>query len=107
MPLTQGANVPFEPPPTVIEYLVFDCSALSYVDLSGTKMLTALHNDLKKKGVTLVFANCLEPIMKQLERCNYFKTFPTSQVYPSIMDAILNIQNSDHPDNLCDPPVVP
>lgn len=94
MPLTHDAVAISESPGVAsIEYLVFDCSALSYVDLSGTKVLISLQDDLHKKGITFVFSNCSEPLMKQLDRCKFFKTFPKSQIYPSIMDAILSIQN--------------
>lgn len=95
MPLTHDAVTTPEPAVAPIKYLIFDCSALSYVDLSGTKVVTSLHNDLQKKEIILIFANCSEPLMKQLDRCNFFKSFPKSQVYPSIMDAVLTIQNFD------------
>ncbi|XP_046462788.1 sulfate transporter-like [Daphnia pulex] len=78
-----------------IEYLILDCSALSYVDLSGTKILTTLHKDLmKSRGITLVLANCSEPLLQQLERQKYFQSFPKSQVYPSIIDAVMTIESS-------------
>lgn len=78
----------------VIEYLIFDCSALSYVDLSGTKVLTSLYNDTMKRGITLIFVNCSEPLMQQLDRCNYFQTFPKSLIYPSIIDAVMTLERS-------------
>ena len=87
-PLTPDSSM------AIIEYLIFDCSALSYVDLSGTKVLISLYNDTMKKGVTLVFANCSEPLLKQLERCNYFQTFPKSQMFPSIIDAVMTLERS-------------
>lgn len=95
---------------TTIEYLILDCSALSYVDLSGTKILTSLHNDLMtNRGITLILANCSEPLTKQLDRCNYFQTFPKSQIYPSIIDAVMTIEGSNQFafDSSLSSPIVP
>lgn len=96
MPLTSDttASVP------ITKYLIIDCSALSYVDLSGTKELISLHKDLVKKGITLMLANCYEPLMKQLDRCKLFQTFPKSQIYPSITDAVLTLESPDNPDSV-------
>lgn len=109
MPLTNDATVTPDSSSAVIEYLIFDCSALSYVDLSGTKVLTSLYNDLVKKGVTLVLANCSEPLIKQLDRCSYFKAFPRTQMYPSILDAVMTLQHLAKPngDSSLDSPIVP
>ncbi len=94
--LTSDAILNADVPVANIKYLIFDCSALSYVDLSGTKILTILHKDLvKSRGITLVLTNCSEPLMKQLERQDYFKSFPKSQVYPSIIDAVMTIESSN------------
>lgn len=93
-----------------IEHLILDCSALSYVDLSGTKVLTSLHTDLlNDRGVTLILANCSEPLIKQLDRCNYFQTFPKAQVYPSIIDAVMTIESSNQFafNNSLNSPIVP
>nr|CAH0107965.1 unnamed protein product [Daphnia galeata] len=94
--LTSCATLTPDVPIAIIEYLILDCSALSYVDLSGTKILTTLHKDLmKNRSITLVLANCSEPLVKQLDRCNYFLTFPKSQMYPSIIDAVMTIESSN------------
>lgn len=95
MPLTSDAIVSTSSV-SVIEHVVFDSSALSYVDLRGSKELTSFHKDLEKRGITLVLVNCCEPLMKQLERCNFFETFPKYQVYPSIIDAVMTIERSNH-----------
>lgn len=95
LPINNNSIATLEPHVAPIKYLVFDCSALSFVDLSGSKVLTSLHSDLQKKGIMLVFSNCSEKIIKQLDRCKYFKKFSKSQIYPTIMDAVLIIQNPD------------
>jgi hypothetical protein len=50
---------------------------------------------MKNRGITLILANCSEPLMKQLDRCNYFQTFPKSHMYPSIIDAVMTIESSN------------
>lgn len=88
IPLTNDTTVSVP----ITMYIIFDCSGLSYVDLSGSKELTSLHSELMKKEITLVLTNCCEPLIKQFERCNFFPAFPKSQIYPSIMDAVMTLQ---------------
>ena len=75
--------------------LVIDCSALSFVDLTGAKVLGILHADLLNSGVNLNLAGCSDPVMEQLDRYLYFEKFPRTQVYPTVMDAVLSIQHSE------------
>ena len=79
---------------STIEHLICDCSALSYIDLSASRMLISLHADLESRCVRLVMAACSNHLIQQLERCNYFQHFPKSRVYPSIIDAVLSIKSS-------------
>ena len=103
MPLTSDTNVSVP----ITKYFIFDCSALSYVDLSGTKELTSLYKDLMNKEIALTLANCCEPLIKQLERCNFFQNFPKSQIYPSIIDAVMTLSPRDQHSASVDHPEFP
>lgn len=71
--------------------VVFDCSAVSYVDLTATKCLTALHSDLKKDRRTLLLAGCCAHVIEQLDTCQFFDSFPRESVFPSVLDAVMSL----------------
>lgn len=75
------------------EHLILDFSALSYIDLVGTKMLIALHKELKTKNIELSLAIYSDHPIHQLERYNFFEEFPKTRVYPSVMDAVVSIKS--------------
>lgn len=81
--------------PLPLNYLIIDCSGLSFVDLSGTKTLSTLYTDLMKTDANLYLAGCSSAVLEQLERCQYFKEFPKTQLFPSVIDAVLSIQQMD------------
>jgi len=74
------------------EHLILDFSALSYIDLVGTNMLTALHKDLKSRHIELSLAIYSDHPIHQLERYNFFEEFPKTRVFPSVMDAVVSIK---------------
>lgn len=81
------------------KHLVLDCSALSYIDLAGTKLLTSLNSDLKKAEVSLSLAGCSDHVIEQLRHCQFFDLYPNDNVYPSVVDAVLSIRNIDDHDS--------
>lgn len=96
----------------VSTHLVIDCSAVSYIDLTGAKVLRTLYSDLVNAGISLSLAGCTDPVMEQLDRYLFFDSFPRTQVYSTVIDAVLFIQHSErllslaeesHPDVLSDP----
>jgi len=84
------------------EHLILDFSALSYIDLVGTNMLTALHKDLKARHIELSLAIYSDHPIHQLERYNFFDEFPKTRVYPSVMDAVVSIKSGSGMHNLPD-----
>ena len=79
----------------VIEFLIIDCSTLSYIDSTGAKALSSLYIDLVKDKITLILTGCHEPLINQLERGNFFLNFPKHLLFPTILDAVLSIQRTD------------
>ena len=78
----------------VIEFLIIDCSTISYIDLTGSKALATLYADLVKDGVTLILTGCHDPLYYQLDRCLFFLTFSKHLMFPTILDAVLIIQRT-------------
>lgn len=78
-----------------IEFLIIDCSTLSYIDITGTKALSSLYVDLVKDKITLILTGCHELLCDQLQRGNFFLNFPKHLLFPTILDAVLSIQRTD------------
>lgn len=81
-------------PAAPVEFLVVDCSAVSYIDLAGTKLLATLFADLKRGGVSLVLAGCSAHVVEQLDRCGMFDKIPSDNIYPTVLDAVISVQNA-------------
>lgn len=79
--------------PQPIKLLIIDCSAVSYIDLTGSKFLASLFSDLKSGGVSLVIAACSAHVIEQLDRCEVFHKFPRDALFPSLIDAVLSVQS--------------
>ena len=78
---------------TPIEYLIFDCSAVAFVDLTGCNILRSLFHDLKRHHqIQLFMAACSSTLIGQLERCDFFQDFPKDKLFPSVLDAVVTIQ---------------
>lgn len=78
-----------------VKYLVLDCSGVSYIDLAGSETLSSVNINLETKGINLVFASCSDYLTSQLDRSEFFLSFPKSRLYPSILDAISSINQAE------------
>lgn len=76
-----------------VRFVILDCSAVSYVDLTGTKCLVTLYSELKKDGKTLLLAGCCAHVIEQLDRCQLFDHFSKENVFPSVLDAVMSIRD--------------
>ena len=86
------------------EHFICDFTALSYIDLVGSNMLKALHNELKAKHIQLSLIICSDHLISQLEHYKFFEDFAKTHVYPSIHDPIVSIKhgsgNDDSPNSI-------
>ncbi|KAI5733506.1 hypothetical protein M8J76_012708 [Diaphorina citri] len=71
-------------------YVIVDMMAVSNVDSSTVKAFLQLHKDLKTQEITLKLVQLTEPVQKVFERCNFFKEFPETCLFPTIHDAVLD-----------------
>lgn len=91
--LSKGESIQ-SPRPT--EFLIVDCSAVSYIDLTGSNFLAALLYDLEKEGVSLLLAGCSAHVIEELDHCEAFDKIPKKVIYPTVIDAVISVQNTSH-----------
>lgn len=69
--------------------IIVDCSAISFLDTSGAKVLAQLHGEYSKFDIRFLLVNCCNNVVQQLEAVDQCKTLVTESVYPSIQDALV------------------
>lgn len=72
------------------KHIILDMMSLSNVDTSTVKAFLSMHRELKEQEINLHIVKLLEPVKQVFVRCNFFNDFPTSQLYPTVHDAVLN-----------------
>lgn len=73
-------------------FLVIDCSALSYCDYSGAATLLELVEDLAERKVAVYLAACPLKLIDMLEKMQTRPELLTHNVYPTISDAMGQIR---------------
>ena len=76
---------------TDVTSIIVDCSAISFVDTGGAKLLGLLHGEYGKVGVRLILAGCGGDAMERLERVAQCKKLVEEGVYPSVQDAVIDV----------------
>ncbi|XP_075218328.1 prestin-like isoform X6 [Lycorma delicatula] len=69
--------------------LILDLTTVFYIDPSSVKSVITMYNDLKSRNIKLCLVGCSGKVHQVLKKCDFFKAFPESQLYPTIHDAIL------------------
>lgn len=77
-----------EPTSGAINFLIIDCSALSYCDYSGATTLVELIEDLEREKVAVYLAACPLKLIDMLEKMNTNSRVLDEHVYPTISVAI-------------------
>lgn len=75
---------------TYPKHIVFDMVSVSSVDTSTVKSFLHLYKEFHEQGINIHMVKLLEPVKLVFVKCNFFHDFPTSQLYPTVHDAVLN-----------------
>jgi sulfate permease, SulP family len=74
---------------TSLQWFCLNMSMISDVDYSGSESLIQLHEELKKRGVTLVLSDIQDQVMRQLERDRFIDLIGKDHIFDSFRDAIV------------------
>jgi high affinity sulfate transporter 1 len=80
--------------PTDVQWLVFDGEAMTHVDVTGLEELKALALDLRREGVTLVFARLKEGLRARFEDSGLTEAVGEEHFYPTVRAAVQACINS-------------
>jgi sulfate permease, SulP family len=80
--------------PAPVSWLVFDAEAVTHADSTGLEALTALANDLRHEGITLVVARLRTRMQEQFQHAGATKTIGTENFYPSVHAAVSRFTNT-------------
>lgn len=71
------------------QYVIFDCSRLTYVDRKGVDMLLDIHKELStaSPSTTLMLANLNGACYAMLMKCGFFDTFNGNRCFVTVHDA--------------------
>ncbi|KAK0424991.1 hypothetical protein QR680_008969 [Steinernema hermaphroditum] len=67
-----------------LEYLVFDCSAISYIDVMGANALKEMCQEIVEKELTVFVAGAKVGVKEVLGASSFFKTVSTDFFLPSV-----------------------
>ncbi|KAI5705624.1 hypothetical protein M8J75_000362 [Diaphorina citri] len=70
--------------------IILDMMSLSSVDTSTVKSFLDLYKELMEQGISLHIVKLLEPVKQVFVKCDFFNDFPSSQLYPTVYDAVLD-----------------
>jgi SulP family sulfate permease len=74
--------------PTEVRWLIFDGEAMTHIDVTGLEELRALARDLRREGVTLVFARLKEGMRARLQDAGLTETPGLEHFYPTVRAAV-------------------
>ncbi|XP_054277881.1 solute carrier family 26 member 6-like [Macrosteles quadrilineatus] len=72
--------------PVKVVILVF--SAVTFIDPEAIRYLTFLIDKFNSKGVKVCLAECTGRVYEQMQRCDFFNTFPVNCLFPSTENAV-------------------
>lgn len=81
-----------------IDYLIIDCSAISYCDQSGAAALVELIDELNERTnalgrVQVYLVSCSCSLIRMIETCLHRPDLLATNVFPSILDALGHINH--------------
>ncbi|VDM91832.1 unnamed protein product [Litomosoides sigmodontis] len=75
------------------QYLILDCSGISYIDCMGSNVLKEVVIELKSQEIIVHFCACNTSVRDILEVAGIFKTIPKHFFFPTVDDAIAVISH--------------
>lgn len=77
---------------TDIQYIILDCSTMSYVDSMGVKVLRQVISELKAFNITVYLAQCKSSVREMFESTGFYNTGPRHYMFITIHDAVVSAQ---------------
>ena len=75
-------------------FLIIDCSCISYIDVVGINLLNQLNNDYETVGIEMMLAACPQSMLQKLHNAGMISDEAHSlTIFPTIQDAIANIEH--------------
>jgi high affinity sulfate transporter 1 len=75
-----------------LKWFCLSASMISDIDYSGSESVRQLHDELKKRGVTLVLSDIQDQVMQQLEQDKLIDLIGKDHVFDSFPDAVVAFQ---------------
>ena len=76
---------------TPVKWIILDCSAITFLDTSGAKLLAHLYSEYSNFKITLALAECRHDIVEKLKKVDLCKQIVDQSLYPTIQDAVLSL----------------
>ena len=80
------------PPNPTTTHVILDCSAVSYIDGAGATVLRKVRSQFSDEGIAFVLASCTQITRNSLRHYGYPDDGECAEVYPSIENAVIAIQ---------------
>ncbi|CAG5129716.1 unnamed protein product, partial [Candidula unifasciata] len=89
---TDPSRIKELPTLTDINFIILDCSTMSYVDSMGVKVLQQVITEFKAFNITIYLAQCKSSVREMFECTNFYKTGNKQFQFVTIHDAVVSAQ---------------
>uniref|UniRef100_A0A914E1R5 STAS domain-containing protein n=1 Tax=Acrobeloides nanus TaxID=290746 RepID=A0A914E1R5_9BILA len=79
-----------------LQYFIFDCSGITYVDYMGINAIKEMFIELKTRNIIVYFSGIKDHVRDIFEASNSYKIIPKSSFFPAIQDAVATAKASQH-----------
>ena len=77
------------------DFLILDCSCMSYLDLMGLNTLKQVHHEFQRVGVSLALVSCPAGVLKTLQTTGFrWMDGTPMELFPTILDAVVSAKHS-------------
>jgi SulP family sulfate permease len=84
------------PSPAKLRWVIVDAGAITHVDYTAARVVRDLQQNLKERGVNLVFARVQSDLKSDLERHQLIEVIGADKIFERLHDALAAYHNSIH-----------
>ncbi|KAL8593380.1 hypothetical protein ACOMHN_061420 [Nucella lapillus] len=80
------------PTVTDVYFIIVDCTAMSYVDSVGVKVLQQVITEMRHFSIQVFLAHCKDAVREMFEKTDFYRTSDKQCLFLTVHDAVLNSQ---------------